>query len=91
MIGVARLFDFHAVGGGRLAVDVDEVQPDRTLLRITPTRPMTYAEIEEEADGILQELGPRAFGQVPVLERVDWLVPHSGIHSAERAGMKRIR
>ena len=91
MFRVSRLFDFHEVGGGRLVVDVDEVQPERTLLRITPSRPMTYEEIEEEADGILQELGPRAFGEVPVLERLDWLVPHAGVDSAARAGMKRIR
>ena len=75
MLRVARLFDFREVGGGRLVVDVDEVRPERTVLRLTPCRPMTCAEIEEEADGILEELGPRALGEVPVLERVDWLVP----------------
>lgn len=76
MIQVSRFFDFRGVGGGRLVVDVDEVQPDRTLLRITPNRPMTYEEIEEEADAILEDLGPGAYGEVPMLERVDWLVPH---------------
>lgn len=91
MFHVSKVFDFHEVGGGRLVVDVDEVQPERTLLRVTPTRPMTYAEIQEEADGILLDLGPRAFGEVPVLERLDWLVAHPGVHSGEREGMRRIR
>lgn len=91
MFRVSRLFDFHEVGGGRLVVDVDEVQPERTILRITPNRPMTYEEIEEEADGIIEELGPRAFGEVPVLERLDWLVNHMGVDSVERQSMRRIR
>lgn len=91
MFHVSRTFDFHEVGGGRLVVDVEEVQPERTVLRLTPNRPMSYAEIEQEADGILEELGPVAYGQVPTLERLDWLVPHSGIHGAEREAMRRIR
>ena len=91
MFHASQVFDFHEVGGGRLVVDVDEVQPERTILRLTPNRPMTYQEIEEETDGILEDLGPRAFGEVPALERLDWLVQHAGVDSAERQGMRRIR
>lgn len=75
MVHVARTFDFRAVGGGRLAIDVVAVQPERTVLRVTPNRPMTYAEVEQESEAILEELGPRAFGELPMLERIDWLLP----------------
>jgi hypothetical protein len=74
MVHASRTFDFGAVGGGRLAVDVEAVQPESTVLRLSPNRPMTYAEIEEEAEGILEQLGPEAYGEVPRLQRLDWLI-----------------
>jgi hypothetical protein len=86
MVHASRTFDFHQVGGGRLVVDVGEVQAERTVLRLTPSRPMTYAEIGDEAAALVEDLGPRAYGEVPTLERLDWRVPHAGIDSSGREG-----
>jgi hypothetical protein len=91
MFHASRTFDFHEIGGGRLRVDVEEVQPEQTTLRITPRRPLTYEELETEADGIVEDLGPEAYGEVPTVERLAWLVQHADLDRVARAGMSRIR
>ncbi len=91
MFKVSRTFDFHELGGGQLVVDVEDVQPTQTTLRMTPRRPLTYDVIEEEVQRIVEDLGPQAFDEAPTVSRLDWLVPNLGMHSRDRQSMGRIR
>ena|SRR5688572_24314810 len=91
MFKVSRVFDLHEMGGSGLVVDVEDVAPTQTILRVTPTKPMTYDAIEAEADRIVEQAGTQAFGEAPTLARLDWLVPDPGMHTRDRQTTGRIR
>lgn len=95
MFAAAEAFDFYevrGVGGENVGkarrdinVDVIEVTSTSTTMQLTPTRPMTYAEMAAEmermVDGIakLHLPGGKAKGV-----KVQWLIPNFGIASDMR-------
>ena len=91
MSKVSKAFDLHEMAGSGLVVDVEDVGPTQTTLRVTPAKPMTYAAIEEGAGRIVEQAGTQAFGEPPTVAKLDWLVPNPGMHTRDRQTTGRIR
>ncbi len=95
LFAAAEAFDFYEVNGiagensgkarRELCVDVLEVTSTSTTLHITPSRPMSYAEIGAEMDHMVKGIaklhlpGGEASGV-----RVQWVIPNTGIASDMR-------
>ena len=95
MFAAAEAFDFYevrGVGGENVGkprkdinVDVTEVTSTATTMHLTPTRPMTYAEMAAEMEHMVSGIaklhlpGGKAKGV-----RVQWLIPNFGIASDMR-------
>jgi hypothetical protein len=95
MFAAAEAFDFYevrGVGGENVGkarrdinVDVTEVTSTSTTMHLTPTRPMTYAEMAAEMDHMVSGIaklhlpGGKAKGV-----KVQWVIPNFGIASDMR-------
>jgi hypothetical protein len=95
MFAAAEAFDLYEVRGvagenagkprRELNVDVLEVSSTATTVHVTPTRPMTYAEMAAEMDHMVTGIarhhlpGGKAKGV-----KVQWLIPNTGIASDMR-------
>lgn len=95
MFAAAEAFDFYEVRGvggenaGKsrrdINVDVTEVTSTSTTMHLTPTRPMTYAEMATEMEHMVSGIaklhlpGGKAKGV-----KVQWVIPNFGIASDMR-------
>lgn len=95
MFATAEAFDFYEVRGvggenaGKarrdLYVDVLEVSSMATTVHVTPTRPMTYAEMAAEMDHMVSGIAKKYLpgGKAKGL-KVQWVIPNTGIASDMR-------
>jgi hypothetical protein len=87
MFDLSECFDFSELEGSpprRLTVDVDMVQPARTVLHVTPTQPLGYGEIAAEVQSMLHEVGRHMRMQPPLVAEIDWILDRHGVRSDSR-------
>jgi hypothetical protein len=91
MFAVTEAFDHYEVKGvagenagkarKELYVDVVEVESKRTTLVITPTRPMTYAEIGREVEALVKGVGKKVYEGKVTPAKLVWTIDKTGIAS----------
>lgn len=92
MFAAAEAFDFYEVHGvagenfgkarRELCIDILEVTPTSTTVHVTPAKPMSYADIAEEMEFMVNGIAKHKLpgGKVKGM-KVQWLVPNTGIPS----------
>lgn len=93
MFEASRAFDYHETESDHhgLHIDVELVQPTRTMLFVSPQKPMSYDEIASEIEFMLARIGPKVFGEPPRLAEIDWHIANKGEHSRGREYIGRIQ
>jgi hypothetical protein len=105
-IGLADMFrltealDFYEIepdpSGARelvkhtLTVDVVEVTPTDTTIKITPTRPVSYDVLSAHLDALLKRIGKSVLKKAPKLKRLRWEIAKFGVASDMRGMLRSI-
>jgi hypothetical protein len=74
-----------------LTVDVLEMTPTSSRIRITPKRRLTQLELMAYIDFLLARAPRGIFPDRLRIERVQWEVPAPGMSSDDRGSLRRIR
>ncbi len=96
MFQLCELLDFHelrirdADSGDRfgLIVDLLSLRAEQTRIQIKPREPMSYDEIADSVELLLQDLEPH-LGSARVME-LNWLVERKGVASDMRSSQQRV-
>jgi hypothetical protein len=100
MFAVTECFDFYEVNGVAgenrghhrkdLYIDVLEITPTSTCLRVTPSRLMMYAEIGAELQQLVEGVGERFMGGKARVAQIQWIVDRTGIASDLRGRLRTV-
>lgn len=100
MFTVTEAFDFYEVNGvagenkGKmrkdLLVDVLEITPTTTILRITPTRLMLYPEIGKEIEELVTGMSEHYLGGKAKVSLIQWIVERMGVASDLRGRLRTV-
>ena len=100
MFRIAETLDFYEVVGiqgenkGKerrpLTIDVIELTRTRTVMHLTPSRSVPYAEMSAELDHIVEGANQRLFGGTAKVERIEWNIGKTGIASDMRGRLRPV-
>ena len=75
----------------RLAVDVGDVTPTRTTIRVTPSEPLAYLDLAAIVDAMIERVTNGIVQGRAALVRMTWEIQTPGVASDERRARGRIR
>jgi hypothetical protein len=75
--------------GESLTVEVLDVKPTRSTIRLTPRRDLSYLELLAKTDSMLEQVGRGIFDEKPRLVSVTWDAPVGRPPSSRRPAQSR--